>query len=357
MKFMALACALAITTPALAADLERAIALYNAKEYDKAFPELKTLAEQGNARAQSYLGTMYAFGYGVAKDDREAFRWDKAAAEQGDVTGMKDLAMDYRDGVGVEKDYQQAAKWFKACAEKKGDQCFYNLGALYYNAQGFKQDFAMAERYWKAEVELTNSKSALYWLGYMNEFGMGKEKNIPKAVRYYQAAALQDDPKAYCALAEIYTNGAGVGQDIPKAIGYYRQAIEKAAVETDKQLYEGKLKKLVDVYGVDGKSGGRASGAAPASAQASGSDSCQKIAGNWKWFTGGIVIIHADNKVGWKATPNATSAIPGTWQCDQKGAYTLSWSNGFVDSLTLSGDGNSLSGANAQGVKVTATRQ
>ena len=41
-------------------------------------------AEQGEAGAQTALGTMYLGGKGVAKDHREAVKWLSRAAEQGD---------------------------------------------------------------------------------------------------------------------------------------------------------------------------------------------------------------------------------------------------------------------------------
>ena len=47
--------------------------------------DVRTCAEQGDARAQYNLGLMYARGDGVPEDDAEAVRWWRLAAEQGDV--------------------------------------------------------------------------------------------------------------------------------------------------------------------------------------------------------------------------------------------------------------------------------
>ena len=44
---------------------------------------LKSVAEQGDATAQSSLGYMYATGEGVPQNDAEAVRWYRMAAEQG----------------------------------------------------------------------------------------------------------------------------------------------------------------------------------------------------------------------------------------------------------------------------------
>jgi TPR repeat protein len=40
-------------------------------------------ADQGDAKAQSNLGTMYAFGKGVLKDYKQAVYWYQKAADQG----------------------------------------------------------------------------------------------------------------------------------------------------------------------------------------------------------------------------------------------------------------------------------
>ena len=47
---------------------------YLAKSYKLAMVRLKPVAEQGNARAQAYLGTMFETGRGVERDYRAAMR-------------------------------------------------------------------------------------------------------------------------------------------------------------------------------------------------------------------------------------------------------------------------------------------
>ena len=68
------------------------------------FEEEQVLAEQGNARAQYFLGLMYNEGKGVPKDQKEAFKWYRLAADQGDASAQYNLALMYGNGVGVPKD-------------------------------------------------------------------------------------------------------------------------------------------------------------------------------------------------------------------------------------------------------------
>lgn len=65
-----------------AADLEEAEIALSAGDYAKALLLLKPLAEQGVARAQHHVGTIYTNGDGTDKDDEEAKKWFHRAAEQ-----------------------------------------------------------------------------------------------------------------------------------------------------------------------------------------------------------------------------------------------------------------------------------
>ena len=65
------------------ADFADGVAAYEQGDYDTAFKEFKTLAEQGNAPGQYSLGVMYYTGAGVRRDNDEAVNWFRKAAEQG----------------------------------------------------------------------------------------------------------------------------------------------------------------------------------------------------------------------------------------------------------------------------------
>lgn len=75
------------------------------------------------------------------------------------------------------------------------------------------------------------------------------------------------------------------------------------------------------------------------------------IVGTWSWFTGDTVYINADG------TYNSKNNLKGTWELTDPSnrIYTLRWDIGYVDTLTLSSDGKSLSGTNQYGHGVTGT--
>jgi TPR repeat protein len=103
--------ALVSTAPAAAGPLQSGIAAYNARNYPVAAKLLLPLAEQGYARAQTYVGFMYATGRGVPQDYIAAARWYRHAADQGVAVAQFMLGLMYDKGHGVPQDFVQAYMW------------------------------------------------------------------------------------------------------------------------------------------------------------------------------------------------------------------------------------------------------
>jgi uncharacterized protein len=70
-------------------------------DYAAALREWRPLAEQGHAKAQSILGSMYDDGQGVPQDYAEAARRYRKAAEQGYAFAWLKLGSMYGIGEGV----------------------------------------------------------------------------------------------------------------------------------------------------------------------------------------------------------------------------------------------------------------
>lgn len=189
-------CVLPVT---VAADFESGLAAYARGDYPEALRELRPLAEQGDARAQARLGTMYINGEGVAKDAEEGVRWYREAAAQGFVDAQVNLGTAYARGEGVAKDDALAAQWYRMAAEQ-GDP----------EAQGL--------------------------LGMMYQLGIGLRPNVSKAVHWYGKAAEGGYGRAQVALGRMYHRGAGVRKDSVTAAGWYRMAAEQGDPEAQWQL-------------------------------------------------------------------------------------------------------------------------
>ena len=85
-------------------------------EHAKALQILRSLADQGNARAQTRLANMYAAGRGIARDDAAAASWYRKAADQGDSEAQFDLGHLYAEGRGVPRSANQAYIWYSLAA-------------------------------------------------------------------------------------------------------------------------------------------------------------------------------------------------------------------------------------------------
>ena len=75
--------------PLAAADFEAGMEAQARGDFASAYREFLPLAEQGDAIAQVFLGSMYATGQGVPEDYVHAYAWVNLAAAQGLGIGVK----------------------------------------------------------------------------------------------------------------------------------------------------------------------------------------------------------------------------------------------------------------------------
>jgi len=103
--------------------LDQATAALKTSDYTTALKKLQPLAQLGDSHAQYLLGQMYAFGWGVPRNDDAAIEWFRRAAMWSE--GLTDPAAaaeyyvgeSYRDGRGVRKDVDEANKWMRRAAD------------------------------------------------------------------------------------------------------------------------------------------------------------------------------------------------------------------------------------------------
>ena len=79
---------------------------------------------------------------------------------------------------------------------------------------------------------------------------------------------------------------------------------------------------------------------------------CSDIVGTWKWFVGPQLSINADHSF-------SNGENSGNWELISatERKYTLRWDvGGFVDQVTLSADGKTLTGTNSSQNKVSGER-
>ena len=77
---------------------------------------------------------------------------------------------------------------------------------------------------------------------------------------------------------------------------------------------------------------------------------CNRFIGSWKWFNNITVQISGDYRF------SASDNTNGTWGCLPNGKIEMRWNTRWVDTLSISSDGNSISGKNQQGASIGASR-
>ena len=124
---------------------EQGKALYDAKDYAKAFPKLKAAAEKGNKKAQYRVGRCYEKGKGVAKDEAVAFQWYSKGAAQEHAKSEYAVGKCYKDGIGVKKDRKKAFSFFMRSARQDYAEAQYQVGKSYLKGKGTEADAKKAK--------------------------------------------------------------------------------------------------------------------------------------------------------------------------------------------------------------------
>ena len=108
-------------TEGWSADFQKGLTAAQRGDFATALREWEPLAEQGNARAQSNLGAMYAFGDGVPKDYVYAHMWGNIAAANGNELGGE--LRDAFEKKMTPADISTAQRLARECVRKKYKGC------------------------------------------------------------------------------------------------------------------------------------------------------------------------------------------------------------------------------------------
>lgn len=111
------AVAMIVAGPLAAQNLQAGLDAYNRGDWSTALNELLPLAEQGQVKAELYVGNLFGDGHGVELNHATAVKWFKKAAEQGDPEAEYDVGLFYYFGLGgLPKDVEKAAEWYRKSA-------------------------------------------------------------------------------------------------------------------------------------------------------------------------------------------------------------------------------------------------
>jgi TPR repeat protein len=206
---------LGLAAHSAAGSFEDALAAYQRFDYSTAMRLWLSLADQGNADAQSRLGFMYQRGHGVPRSEVAAANWYRKAADQGNASGQVNLGLLYEEGRGgLQKDDREATRLYKLAADQGDAQAQNILGAFYLEGRsGLQKDDREATRLFKLSADQGNADGQNN-LGVSYRDGLGGvSKDDREAARLFKLSADQGNYLAQGNLGVMYANGWGVQQD------------------------------------------------------------------------------------------------------------------------------------------------
>jgi TPR repeat protein len=230
---------------------------YYNKEIPKNLPEavrlLNLAVEQGNDAAENNLGLLYEQGYGVPQNYEEAIKLYKLSSSKGNNDARVNLGLLYEYGNNeVRQDYDEAKQLYSLAAGLGHPIGQYKLGTFYMSGKGRPnyndemkdemklEDYKAAkEHFWHAAKE--GNADAQFNLGKIYEQGLGVEKNIEEAIKWYSESALQNCAAAKNNLGVLYKNGnEHLPQDHVQAFNLFKSSVD--------QNYGPALINLADMY-------------------------------------------------------------------------------------------------------------
>jgi len=186
-------------------------------------PSLRSLADQGQPKAQTDLGLLLARGTSVPKDYGAAAPLFEHAAAQGYARAQYFTGVMYERGYGVTRDYNAALGWFRRAAEQNYAPAQIAVARFYGIGITVPRDPAERNK-WLLRAAALGSPLAQNILGNIYRRGDGVPVDMAAAAQWYQRAAKHDFPMAQVQLAFMYQHGAGVPQNLATALGLLRQA-------------------------------------------------------------------------------------------------------------------------------------
>lgn len=127
----------------------------------------------------------------------------------------------------------EAIKWYKMASDAGIPRAQYRLGMIYLNGDGVEKDIITAASLIKKSA-LANRAYALAQLGRMYQSGLGVDRSISEAIRYYRLAIKEDNDgseSAEYSLALLYADGLGVPKDEKVAIKLMTDAANRGHME------------------------------------------------------------------------------------------------------------------------------
>lgn len=187
-------------SPALAEpQAEQGWKAYLAGRHSEAWRELKPLADQGDADAQYYVGSLYQAGHGVPASAHHAAHWYEKAAQQNHALAEFALGFLLYYGAGqgddtLPADPGLAAPWLEKAAQQQVVPAQHLLSTMYQRGQGVPADRQKALD-WALRAAEVGYVPAQFDAGLLLADQPGLDKAL-EAYKWLELAARANHPSA-----------------------------------------------------------------------------------------------------------------------------------------------------------------
>lgn len=172
-------------------------------------------ADAGEVTAQAMLGTFYAIGEGVARDDARAIHYLQAASDQGEVGSTGQLAGMYLTGRGGTE--AEGYQLLKQAAEGGDRTSQMNYGLLLVQGNGFPRNPPLGESFIRRAAVAGDAKAMMLMGDLYNDVSNGFEESETDTIYWWNRAAEAGHPEAIEVMQQV--RAQGLRTDRPPAHG------------------------------------------------------------------------------------------------------------------------------------------
>ena len=189
--------------------------------------------ELGHADCQAALGALHLSHQIAVQDPARAHELFQMSSLQGNMWGVYLLGSSYALGYGVKKNEKAAVECFLRGAEDDDARCTFRLGHAYLFGIGVAKNVGTAIKWLRASAREGFSEASLY-LGLILLYDDDLETNHVEAARWLRKAADANDARALRELGLLYAKGLGVTEDAAEA----QRLMARSAAQGDKEAQE-----------------------------------------------------------------------------------------------------------------------
>lgn len=159
---------------------------------------------------------------------QQAYHSFEKAAKYGDLIGQYYWAKCFANGYGIQQDEKRAFSIYRRVAERGLPVAQAELGYALLLGKGVTKNISKG-LYWINKVEENSSIDAYssYIIGLCYENGIGKEKDMQKAMDCFSYSMSRGVDESYIHVANLFADGIKITQDITKAEQIIDEAIKK----------------------------------------------------------------------------------------------------------------------------------